>query len=67
MTEKPLRVGVVGVGYLGSIHAQIYQKMANVDLVAVKIRFERAVVLPDIPERSLPARDVPGREQQRHQ
>ena len=35
MTEKPLRVGVVGVGYLGSIHARIYQKMANVDLVAV--------------------------------
>ena len=35
MTEKPLRVGVVGVGYLGSIHARIYHKMANVDLVAV--------------------------------
>ena len=35
MTEKPLRVGVVGVGYLGSIHARIYQKMASVDLVAV--------------------------------
>ena len=35
MTEKPLRVGVVGVGYLGSIHARIYQKMESVDLVAV--------------------------------
>ena len=35
MTEKPLRVGVVGVGYLGSIHARIYQKMESVDLVAI--------------------------------
>jgi predicted dehydrogenase len=35
MTEKELRVGVVGVGYLGSIHARIYQKMPNVNLAAV--------------------------------
>jgi len=35
MTEKELRVGVVGVGYLGSIHARIYQKLPNVNLVAV--------------------------------
>jgi len=35
MTEKALRVGVVGVGYLGSIHARIYQRMPNVNLAAV--------------------------------
>ena len=35
MTEKELRVGVVGVGYLGSIHARIYQRMPNVKLAAV--------------------------------
>lgn len=29
------RVGVVGVGYLGSIHARIYARMANVELVGV--------------------------------
>jgi len=30
-----LRVGVVGVGYLGSLHAQIYQGMENSSLVGV--------------------------------
>ena len=35
MTEKALRVGVVGVGYLGSIHARIYHRMPSVNLVAV--------------------------------
>jgi len=34
VTEK-LRVGVIGVGYLGSIHAAIYSRMDNVELVAV--------------------------------
>jgi len=33
--EKPLRVGVIGVGYLGRIHARIYAGMADVELVAV--------------------------------
>ena len=32
MSEKT-RVGVVGVGYLGQIHAKIYHQMDNVDLV----------------------------------
>jgi len=32
MTKKT-RVGVVGVGYLGQIHAKIYHQMPNVDLV----------------------------------
>lgn len=32
MTER-IRVGVVGVGYLGQIHAKIYHSMENVDLV----------------------------------
>ena len=31
----PLRVGVVGVGYLGRIHAKIYSQMPGVDLVGV--------------------------------
>ncbi len=31
----PLRVGVVGVGYLGSIHAAIYAAMDDVELVGV--------------------------------
>lgn len=34
MTNQ-LRVGVVGVGYLGSIHAAIYARMPNVELVSV--------------------------------
>ncbi len=32
---KPLRIGVIGVGYLGRIHARIYANMPEVDLVAV--------------------------------
>ncbi|HCX87593.1 MAG TPA: gfo/Idh/MocA family oxidoreductase [Gammaproteobacteria bacterium] len=35
MTEQKLKVGVVGVGYLGSIHAQIYQRMPDVTLSGV--------------------------------
>jgi len=35
MTEQKLKVGVVGVGYLGSIHARIYQRMSNVILAGV--------------------------------
>lgn len=34
MTDK-LRVGVVGVGYLGRFHALIYSRMPNIDLVGV--------------------------------
>ncbi|MFL6648142.1 MAG: Gfo/Idh/MocA family oxidoreductase [Sulfurifustaceae bacterium] len=32
---KPLRVGVVGVGYLGRFHARIYAAMPDVELVGV--------------------------------
>ncbi len=32
---KKLRVGVVGVGYLGKFHAEKYSRMDNVDLVGV--------------------------------
>ena len=32
---KRLRVGVVGVGYLGRFHARIYADMPNVDLIGV--------------------------------
>lgn len=32
---KPLRVGVVGVGYLGKFHAEKYTQMDGVDLVGV--------------------------------
>ena len=34
MSQKT-RVGVIGVGYLGSIHARIYARMPNVELVGV--------------------------------
>lgn len=33
--SKKLKVGVVGVGYLGQIHARIYAEMPEVELVAV--------------------------------
>ena len=33
--SKKIRVGVVGVGYLGQIHARIYSEMDNVELVGV--------------------------------
>ena len=32
MTAK-IRVGVVGIGYLGRIHAKIYHEMDNVELI----------------------------------
>ncbi|NNC99975.1 MAG: Gfo/Idh/MocA family oxidoreductase [Gammaproteobacteria bacterium] len=31
--SKNIKVGVIGVGYLGKIHAKIYHEMKNVDLV----------------------------------
>lgn len=33
--SNPLRVGVVGVGYLGKFHARIYNRMSDVELVGV--------------------------------
>ena len=33
--SKKIKVGVVGVGYLGKIHAKIYQSMPNVELVVL--------------------------------
>lgn len=33
--DKPIRVGVVGVGHLGSIHARIYSQLKEAQLVAV--------------------------------
>jgi len=35
MNQKPIRVGVVGVGYLGFHHARIYRELPGVSLVAV--------------------------------
>ena len=35
MTTQSIRVGVVGVGYLGAIHARIYAAMSGVELVGV--------------------------------
>ncbi|MFQ5937721.1 MAG: gfo/Idh/MocA family oxidoreductase, partial [Acidiferrobacterales bacterium] len=32
---RRVRVGVVGVGYLGRFHARIYKEMPDVDLVGV--------------------------------
>jgi predicted dehydrogenase len=34
-TSEPLRVAVVGAGYLGRIHAKIYSEMPSVELIAV--------------------------------
>jgi len=40
---KKLRLGVVGVGYLGEFHAQKYSSMEDIDLVGlVDINLERA-------------------------
>ena len=33
--NEPLKIGVVGVGYLGSIHARIYSRLSDVTLVGV--------------------------------
>lgn len=39
-----VKVGIVGVGHLGSIHAKVYSKMNNVDLVGVcDCNLERAL------------------------
>jgi predicted dehydrogenase len=35
MNPSPVRVGVVGVGYLGRFHARIYSEMEGVELVGV--------------------------------
>ena len=35
LNMSKLRIGVIGVGYLGSIHAKIYKERPNVDLVGV--------------------------------
>ena len=42
LTDRPVRVGVVGVGYLGKIHAKIYQRMPGVELVGVVDTHEAA-------------------------
>ncbi len=33
--KQKLRVGVIGVGYLGKFHAEKYARITDVDLVAV--------------------------------
>ena len=33
--SEPVKIGVVGVGYLGSIHARIYTQLSDVTLVGV--------------------------------
>lgn len=35
MTKRPIRVAVVGVGYVGSLHAQVYAKLPGARLMAV--------------------------------
>jgi predicted dehydrogenase len=34
-SKRPLRVGVIGVGYVGALHAQVYSKLPGVKLAAV--------------------------------
>ncbi len=56
---KRIRMGVVGVGYLGRFHAEKYQKIPDVELVAVvDIERDRAEAV---------ARKVGARPYQRHQ
>lgn len=46
MMQTALRVGVVGVGYLGRFHALIYSRMEQVELVGVvDLDAERAKVV----------------------
>ena len=40
--DRPVRVGVIGVGYLGKIHAKIYQRMPDVELIGVVDTHETA-------------------------
>jgi len=42
LTNQPVRVGVIGVGYLGKIHAKIYQRMPGVELIGVVDTHEAA-------------------------
>ena len=42
LSDRPVRVGVIGVGYLGKIHAKIYQRMPGVELVGVVDTHEEA-------------------------
>ena len=47
MTKK-IRVGVIGIGYLGQIHAKIYHEMDNVELVMLAdTKLESAQALAD--------------------
>jgi len=41
-SDQAVRVGVIGVGYLGKIHAKIYQRMDGVDLIGVVDTHEAA-------------------------
>jgi len=42
-TKQRLRLGVIGVGYLGELHAQKYASMEDIDLIGLAdIDFERA-------------------------
>ena len=46
--KKPLRVGVIGVGYLGQFHAEKYAQMTDVELVAVvDVNMTRAQEIAD--------------------
>ena len=41
---EKLRIGVVGVGHLGSIHAKVYSGLENVKLVGVcDFNLERSI------------------------
>ncbi len=57
-----LRVGVVGVGYLGRFHALIYSRMDNVELVGVSDSDKRQAeqVAAEAGTRVLSIEDMPG-------
>ena len=62
MMANKLRVGVVGVGYLGRFHALIYSRMENVELVGVSDSDKRQAeqVAAEAGTRVLSIEDMPG-------
>ena len=59
MPETPLKVAVIGVGHLGSIHAKIYSEYPGAELVGVVDHdLERARALAEV--RGQDAAEVAG-------
>ena len=55
---KPLRVGVIGVGHLGSVHARIYGELPGVELPRVQASEAGILVTLGSAQRTPPARHL---------